>query len=92
MACTSVSTLWCAVQIGPARLHHADLGIGEMMHGALQKIARRNEIGVEDGDHFAGGGFQPVFKRASLVSVAIGPVDVLDGQAGSRDTRGPVLR
>ena len=71
-----------AVQIRPARLHHADLGIGEMVHGALQKIDGRDEIGVENRDHFAGSGLQTVFERPGLVSVPVGPVDVLDGQAG----------
>jgi hypothetical protein len=47
-----------AVDVGPARLHHADLGIGEVMDALHQKIGRRNKIGVKDGDEFAFGGFQ----------------------------------
>ena len=42
-----------AVDVRPARLHHADLGIGEVMDGAQQKIFRRREVGVENGDEFA---------------------------------------
>ncbi len=48
------------VQIRPSRLHHADLCIREEMHRALQKIGRRNEIGVENRDDLAGCGLQSV--------------------------------
>ena len=80
------------VQIGPARLHHADLGIGEMVHGTLKKIDRRHEIGVENRDDFAGSGLQTIFQGAGLVSMAVRPVDVLDRADRNRDTRGPIPR
>ena len=67
-----------AVQIAPARLHHADLRIGEVVNGAHQEVGRRNEIGVEDRDQFAGGGLQPFLQRAGLVAVAIRAVVILD--------------
>ena len=47
-----------AVQVAPARLHHADLRIGEIVDGARQEIGRRAEVGVEDRDEFAGGGLR----------------------------------
>src|SRR5712692_7431733 len=39
--------------MSPARLHHADLGSGEMMDGAQQKVFRRDEVGVKDSDELA---------------------------------------
>ena len=47
-----------AIQVGPARLHHGDFRIGEIRQRAAQKIRRRKEIGVEDGDEFARRGLQ----------------------------------
>ena len=44
-----------AVEVAPARLHHAQLGVGEVVHGALEEVGRRNEVGVEDGDELAFG-------------------------------------
>src|SRR5439155_3982162 len=55
-----------AVEISPACLHHADfaaaIGIHEIRNRAAQKIGFREEVGVEDGDEFALGGFQAVFQ------------------------------
>ncbi len=42
-----------AVDVRPARLHHADAGVGEMVHGLAQKIFRGNEVCVKDGDELA---------------------------------------
>ena len=42
-----------AVDVRPARLHHADLRIGEVMNGTQQEIFGRSEIGVEDGNELA---------------------------------------
>ena len=46
-----------AVEIGPARLHHADfvaaVGIHEIRNGAAKEIGLGDEVGVEDGDEFA---------------------------------------
>ena len=66
-----------AIQVGPARLDHADLGIGEIGQRAAQEIRRGQEIGVEDGDEFAGGGLQAFGQRAGLVAFAIGAMQVL---------------
>src|SRR5271156_4125461 len=42
-----------AIDVRPARLHHADLRVSKVMDGARQKIFRRSEVCVEDGDKFA---------------------------------------
>ncbi len=42
-----------AVDVAPARLHHRELGVGEIGHGAAQEIRRRNKVRIEDGDEFA---------------------------------------
>ena len=67
------------VEVAPARLHHADGGIGEVVYGARKEVGRRDEIGVEDGDQLPGGGQQPFLERAGFESVAIGAVVILDG-------------
>ena len=67
-----------AVEVGPARLHHGQLGVGEIGHRAAQKIGAGQEIGVEDGDEFAGGGLQAFGQRAGLVALAIGAMQVVD--------------
>ena len=41
-----------AIDVRPPRLHHADIGFGEVVDGAHQKIFRHYEIGIEDGDEF----------------------------------------
>ena len=41
------------VDVAPARLHHADLGIGEVRHQPGQEIDGRDEVGVEDRDELA---------------------------------------
>ena len=60
-----------AVNVRPARLHHADLGIGEVMDDLQQEVFRRSEIGVEDGDEFALRRFQSLGQRSRLVAFAI---------------------
>ena len=47
-----------AVDVGPARLHHADLGIGEVVDHSHQPVGRGSEVGVEDGDELALGALQ----------------------------------
>ena len=42
-----------AVEMGPARLHHADFRIGKVMDDLHQPFFRGHEIGIEDGDEFA---------------------------------------
>ncbi len=70
-----------AVEIAPAGLHHADLGVGEVVNGAHQKIGGRNKIGIEDGDEFAGGGFQAFLEGSGFIAVAIAAVQIVDGVA-----------
>ena len=70
-----------AVEVAPACLHHADGGIGEVVNGAREEVRGGDEIGVEDGDHLAGGGLQPFLERASLKPVAVGAVVVFNGVA-----------
>ena len=74
-----------AIEVAPARLHHAHLRIGEEVHGAHQEVGGRAEIGVEDGHQLAGGGLQAFLQRAGLEAMPVGAVMVLDGIA-----QGPV--
>ena len=41
------------VDVPPARLHHADLRVGEMRQQAVEEVGLRQEVGVEDGDELA---------------------------------------
>ncbi len=72
-----------AVEIRPSCLRHADLaavlGIHEIRNGAAKKIGLGEEVGVEDSDEFALGGFQAIFQGARFVAFAVGAVDVNDG-------------
>jgi len=72
------------VQIGPARLHHADffaaVGIHEIRNGAAKEIGPRDEVGVKDGNEFALGGVKTIFERAGFVTFAIGAMDVNNGE------------
>jgi hypothetical protein len=54
------------VDMPPARLHHADLRVGEVWQQAMEKIEFRKEIGVENGDIAAAGDLQPGFERPAL--------------------------
>ncbi len=68
-----------AVDVRPARLHHANLWIGEVVDGAQQKIFRRSEVGVKDGDELTLRRLQPLGQRSCLEAFAIGAVMVADG-------------
>ena len=72
------------VQIGPARLHHADffaaVGIHEIRNGAAKEIGPRDEVGVKNGNEFALGGVKTIFERAGFVTFAIGAMDVNNGK------------
>ena len=74
-----------AVQVGPARLHHADVfaavGVQEIRNRAAEKIRLGNEVRVKNRHESALRRFQAVFQRASLVSVAIRSMDVSDRHA-----------
>ncbi len=67
-----------AVQVAPAGLDHADLGVGKIVHGAFEDIRVRDEVRVEDEDKLALCRLEPVFQGASLEARAVGAVDVRD--------------
>ena len=51
----------------------------------MSQSARRSEVGVEDGDEFAGGGFEALVESAGFKSDAVGAVEIDD-----RVAHGPV--
>ena len=73
-----------AVEVRPARLHHADRGVGKVVDDLHQPIRLRREVGVEDGDELAGRGIQAVVERSRLVALAIGAMDINDVVAQRR--------
>src|ERR1700681_738285 len=70
-----------AVDMCPARLHHADARRGEVVDGAQQEVFWRSEVGVEDGDEFTLRRLHPCSQRSRLESLPIGAVMVGDGIA-----------
>jgi len=72
-----------AVEVGPAGLHHADGGLGEVVNGTQEPVGAGDEVGVEDGDEFAGGGFQAFLQGAGFVPSTVGAVQVDDVVAES---------
>ena len=66
-----------AIQVGPAGLDHADLGIGQIGQRAAEEIRRGQEVGVENSDEFTSGGVQAFCQRAGLVAFAIGAMQIL---------------
>ncbi len=66
------------VDVGPARLHHADPGIGEMVDHLHQPVRRGRKVRVEDGDELALGAFQARLQRARLEAAAVAAVMVAD--------------
>ena len=69
------------VEIGPAGLDDADLGVGKVVNGAPQEVGGDDKVGVEDRDHDAGGRFEAFLQCAGLEAVAVGAVVVFDGVA-----------
>ena len=69
----------------PAGLHQADARLAERRQRTPQEVARRQEVGVEDGDRLAPRGPQPGRQRAGLVAGPLGPVQPADGDPA----RGP---
>ncbi len=67
-----------AVEMRPARLHHADLRIGKVMHNLHKPSSGRHKIGIEDGDKLARCHAQALSQRSRLEAMAIGPVNVGD--------------
>jgi len=72
-----------AVEVGPPALHHADVRFGEVVDDLHEPVGRGDEIGVEDGDEFALGGFEAGVECPGLIAVAVGAVNVDDGVAES---------
>ena len=70
-----------AVDVAPARLHHADLRFGELRQRPLQEVGRRHEVGVEDGDELAARDLEAGFERAGLVAGAVDAMEILDVEA-----------
>ena len=68
-----------AVEVRPAGLHHADLGLGKVVDHLHEPVGRGNEVGVEDGDELAFGHLEAGVERSGLEAVAIGAVNVNDG-------------
>ena len=66
------------IDVAPARLDHADLGVGEVRHQTHQEIAGREEIGVENRDELAAGDLEAGLERAGLEPGPVATVDVLD--------------
>src|SRR5947208_14038046 len=60
-----------AIDVRPARLHHADFWIGEMMDRAQQEVLWWDEVRVKDGDELACCGLHPLRQRARLVALAV---------------------
>ncbi len=67
-----------AIDVAPARLHHAHFRIGEVVDGPHQEVRGRAEIGVEHRHQFARRGLQAFLQCAGLVPMAVGAVMILD--------------
>src|SRR5271166_144344 len=70
------------VEIRPARLHNADLGVGEEVDGAHQEIRWDDKIGVEDGNQLPAGRLHACLQGARFEARAVAAVKVLDRQTG----------
>jgi hypothetical protein len=70
-----------AVEMRPAGLDHADVGLCEVMDDAHEPVGGRDEIGVEDGDELAFGYVEAFVERAGFEAVAVGAMDIDDGMA-----------
>ena len=70
-----------AIQVCPARLHHADFRLREVVNHSHQPVGRRNKVSIEDGNEPAFRSLQARVERTRLESVAVSAVDVLNGVA-----------
>ena len=68
----------------PARLHHADLVVGEVRQRPAQEVRRRDEIGVEDRDELALRLAQARLERARLESAPVGAMKIRDVESALR--------
>jgi hypothetical protein len=66
------------IDVLPAGLDHPDLRVLEPGERLLEEVPVGDEVGVEDRDVFARGGFEPLAERAGLVPRAVAPAEVVD--------------
>ena len=55
-----------AVQVRPAGLHHADLGLGKVVDDLHEPVGRGHKVGVEDGDELALGHLEAASSAPAL--------------------------
>ncbi len=55
----------------PACLDHADFGVCEVADDRTENGGWRDEVGIEDGDKFAGCGIEALFESARFVADAV---------------------
>ncbi len=67
-----------AVDVVPAGLDAADVGVGEEVYGFAKHVGVGDEVGIEDGDEFTGGGGHAGGECAGFIALAVGAVDVED--------------
>ena len=68
-----------SIEVTPAALHDADCRVGQQVRqAAAQKIGRRNEVGIEDGDVFAFAASQAISQRAGFITRAPRAAQMLD--------------
>ena len=60
-----------AIDVCPARLHHADFRIGEMVDRAQREVLWWDEVRVKDGDELPCCGLHPLRQRARLVAFSV---------------------
>ncbi len=65
----------------PARLHHADLRLGEVVDHLHEPVGRRDKIGVEYGYELAFCHLESGIESAGLETMTVGAVYVNDGMA-----------
>ena len=67
-----------AIEVSPARLRHADRGVGEVVNDLHDPLGRRDKVGIEDGDEVARCLLETGVERARLIAVAVRAVNVDD--------------
>ena len=73
------------IEVTPARLNHPDARVLEVRDHVAQKVGRRDEVRVEDGNELALRGLEPCVEGARFVPYAIGAVNVLHVDARLAD-------
>ena len=69
------------VDMAPACLDHADVGIGEVIHQLPQHVAMRHEVRIEDHDQVSFGALEAGLERTGFESGAIRTVQILNVEA-----------